>query len=959
MTRTHLCLGLALLVTLVACGGAPTPTAPGNTLASATAAASSAPLGPEDQPLPLWAAVHKAVLPNGLTYYVMAHRKPEKRARLWLAVDAGSVQEDDDQRGLAHFVEHMAFNGTKRFPKQSIVNYLESLGMRFGSGLNAHTSWDQTVYELEVPTDGADFIPKGLDVLRDWAGAVTFDPTEIDKERGVVLEEWRLGRGADRRLFDKHAQVLLRGSRYADRIPIGLPKIIEDARPETVVRFYRDWYRPDLMAVVAVGDFEPADVEREIQARFGDLPRRKAPRTRLRGGVPVADGTRVSIETDPEATNTTVSISNLVARQPEASKRDYRRQLGLQLFAMVLQERLSILQRKPETPFRAASGAFQTLARDVDAFDRNAIVKGAEVEQTLRALLVEVARLERHGVSPTELDRVRAVLGRIIEQAAVTEATTDSRVFCSEITRNFFEHELMIGRAAEQALTDAMLPAITVAELNGLAKAFAGGANRVVTVSGPQGKPLPSRERVLAIVDEVARGPVEPWQDEPIAQALMAKLPAPGRIVKESRVEAVDVTDWTLSNGARVVVKPTDFELDSVALGAVSPGGEATVLDRDYVAAHYAAAAVQLGGVGDFDAVTLRKVLAGKRALAAVGIDETTEVLEAEGSVRDLETLLQLVHLRMTAPRKDPEAFAVWRANLVEQVTSSLRSPEVQFAREAQGALWQGNLRRRPTDPGELAQLDLDRALAIYRDRFGDASDFTFVIVGAVELAKLRPLVETYLASLPAKGRKEQERDLRIRKATGVAKRSWALGQEPKASVRLDFHGDEPWSRDKDRDMFILSQIVSIRLREVLREDLGGVYGIGVDGTLVRSPHAERSFTLRFGCDPGRVDELVKASFAELGSIAKDGVPADYLERVKQTFVRGRETELRKNRFWARWLATAYRYGDDPTIVLDTGKVVARMTSDHVRAAAKRYLDPRQYFRAVLLPEGAQAGAPR
>jgi zinc protease len=646
-----------------------------------------------------------------------------------------------------------------------------------------------------------------------------------------------------------------------------------------------------------------------------------------------------------------------VAHRPEASKRDYRRLVGEQLYGMILQERFAILARRPEAPFLTAAGAIHTVTRDVDAFERVAMVKAERTEDALRALLVEVERIERHGVTPTELDRARANLGRMLEQAADREATTDSREFCDEISRNFFERELMIGRGAEKELTLAMLPTYTVDELNGLARAFAGDRNRVVLIAGPEGRPLPAKDRVLAVAGEVAKAPLDAWQDKAAAESLMATAPSPGRVVKEGRLDAIGVTEWTLSNGVRVIVKPTDFELDSVVVSAISPGGEAMASDADFPSARFAAEAAELGGAGAFDAEALGKVLAGKRARVSLAIDETTESVDASGSPRDLETLFQLLHLRMTAPRKDAAVFAVWQSNLAEQIADALRSPEVQFGREAQAAIWQGNRRRRPADPAEIRGIDLDRALAFYRDRFGDASDFTFVIVGDAELASLRPLVETYLGSLPGKGRKEREKDLGIRKVGGVSKKIWTLGREPKAAVRLDLHGAEPWTRDRDRDMYILAQVVSLRLREVLREDLGGVYGVGVEGRLLRAPHAERTFMLRFGCDPARVDELVQAALTELASIARSGIGGEYLEKVKQAFLRGRETDLRTNRFWAGWLTRAYHYGDDPALVLDTGPVVSRITSDHVKAAAKRYLDTKQYFQAVLLPATSGAGA--
>jgi zinc protease len=946
----------AVLATLVACGGStPKPSQlPPDGTGSATISTTDpakAPVDPDAAPLPLWPKVKKGKLANGLTYYVLPHGRPEARAMLWLAVNAGSVQEDDDQRGLAHFDEHMAFNGTKRFPKDALVKYLESIGMRFGADLNAYTTWDQTVYQLEVPTDKPDYIAKGLDILRDWASDVTYDATEIGKERGVVKEEWRLGRGAQMRLFDKHAKVLFKGSRYANRLTIGLPEILDKAPPEALTRFYKDWYRPDLMAVIAVGDFDAATLENEIKARFGDLKAPAKPRTRPSGGLPPADGTRVSVETDREATNTTVTIQNLVSHRPESSKRDLRRLTMENIYSQILNERFATIARRPDAPFLGAFGGISGVVRDVDGFSRFAAAKQGKVEDALRALLTEVVRVEKHGITATELERAKANMKRQYEQLADTEASRDSRDLSDEITRNFFEGEFMVGSVVEKTLTLEILPTLTIAELNKLGASFGNDEGRVVLISGPDGKPLPTTARVLEIVKEVSTSNVTPWEDKAPQTALMAKAPAPGKITKETKNDKVGVTEWTLSNGVRVIVKPTDFEVDDIAMTGYSNGGEATAPDAQFLTAHWADTLVDLGGVGEFDAETLGKVLTGKAIRVSTSIGETSESIDAGGSAKDLETMFQLVHLRLTSPRKDPEQFAVFKANFKEQITNALRSPEFRYARESQLALYKGNIRRKPPEPTDVDKLDLDKALDFYKQRFGDVSDFTFVIVGDVKLDQLKPLVETYLASLPAKGRKEKEKDLKIRKANGIIKKTFKLASEPKASVQIDMHGNQKWTRDDDRDMNILSSVLAIKLREVMREDMGGVYGVGARGRLTRSPSQERSFVIQFGCDPARVDELVKAALAGAEKLKKEDVDAETLDRVKQTFVRARETDLRNNNFWLGWLANAYKYGDDPALVLDMSQFTNRITAANVKAAAKKFLDTKQYYQSVMLPE--------
>jgi zinc protease len=950
-------LGL-VLVALAACSGGskqPTPRPPDPIVeAKPVDTTQGPPTAPAEPALPMWSDVKKGVLPNGLTYYIHKNKKPDKRVLLWLAVNSGSVQEDDDQRGLAHFVEHMAFNGTKRFPKDDIIKYIEGIGMRFGADLNAYTSWDETVYQLEVPTDDAKIGPivsKGFDVLRDWSADVVFDPKEVDKERGVVLEEWRLGLGAGRRLFDKHVKVLFKGSRYADRITIGLADTLKTAPRDTLYRYYKDFYRPDLMAVVVVGDIaDSAAIEKEIQAKFGDLKAPPKERTRPVGEVPKSQGTRISIETDHEQTSQSISVLNLVPSRKQVTEGDFRRQLGEQLYGRIINERMRLISRKKDAAFQGASAGFGSQTREIDAFSLNATIKNGQVEEALRALFTEVLRVEQHGFTQGELDRARTAVARGLEQGVLDAPTAQSRPKAQELVRNFFESEFVIGPVAERDLGLKLLPTLSLATLNSLARGAGGPENRVILYSGPDDKAAPTQDKLRAVIDDVAKQKLEPWIDKAPPSTLMAALPKPGTITKETKSSLLGTTEWTLSNGARVIVRPSDFDADTVLLSGTSPGGLATISDAAYPTAKFADTIAGIGGVAELDVDTLSKLLTGKQVNANTSINEVTESVSGRASVRDLETMFQLLHLRITAPRKDDDAIAVWRANLTENLVNREKSPDYQFSVQSGDVLYQNHIRRKATRPADVAKIDVDKALAFYKDRFSDVGDFTFVIVGAVDLAKLKPLVETYLASLPSKGRKEKEKDPGIRRVGGVVKKSWALGQEPKARVSIMFHGDEAWTRDKDRDMYVLSRVLSIRLREVMREDLGGVYGVGAGGGLSRSPRQERTFSISFGADPTRVDELIKAAQAEVDKVLKNGVDDSYLDKVRKGYERDRELQLRTNSFWLGWLESSARFGDDPNLVLDPKPMLDRMTVANVKASIKKYLDGKRVYQAVMMP---------
>ena len=947
---------LAILLTLSACGAAPKPGPGAVPPPPAASTAAPAPVAELDRPLPLDKRVTLDKLDNGLSVYVLPHKKPEKRAQFWLAVNAGSVLEDDDQRGLAHFVEHMGFNGTRRFPKQELITFLEGAGVRFGADLNAYTTFDETVYMLQVPTDKAELVDKAIAVLRDWAGGMSFDPAEVEKERGVVLEEWRLGRGARMRIFDKQAPVLFKGSKYAERIVIGKPEIIQHAPREALVRYYRDWYRPDLMAVVAVGDFDGQDIAKRIKAEFADLPKPAKPRPRPELELPAHAQTLVTIETDPELSNSSVAVLNKVPHRAELSAGDYRRTLGEQLFHTMVNSRLDELRRMPDSPFVFAASSSGDFVRSSDVFRQTAGVKEGGVERGFETLLEEVLRVQRHGFLQSELERAKTDLHRQFQQAVLERDKRDGREFAAEIVRHYLEHEAMPGREAELALVERFLPTFTLEELNGQAK-VSGSGSRVISVTGPSKMKPVTVDGMLALAKNVEARDVAAYQDAVADTPLMASPPAPGAVVETKAIPEIGVTEWRLKNGVRVVAKPTDFENDDVKMAAFSPGGHSLVKDADYDSARFADSVVGEGGIGPFDVVKLKKALAGKLVSVRARVSELEEGLSGRASPADLETLFQLIHLGFTAPRRDENSFKAWRARETESARNRRLSPEASFFEDMMLLSSQNHRRRQPTTPELLEKVDLDKALAVYKDRFADVSDFTFVFVGNIELERLKKFSETYLGSLPGKGRKERWRDVKVFWPKGVQTKTVLRGSEPKSMVALTFHGDERWSRDADNDMRALGEVLSMRLREVLREDMGGVYGVRAGGAISRRPRQEYTFSVGFGCAPDSVEKLEQSVFSEIKAIQDNGIGADYIAKLKEKRRRAHETDLKENGYWERELVRAYTFGDDPRLIPDIAPELEKISSDRIRAAAKRYLG-KQYVLGVLKPEGAAAPAP-
>ena len=904
-------------------------------------------------PLPRDPRVVVGTLPNGIRYYLRRNAKPEKRAELRLVVNAGSILEDDDQRGLAHFLEHMAFNGTARFPKNQLVSYLESVGMRFGPDINASTSFDETIYELQIPTDSSSIEGKAFDILEDWARGISLDSTEIEKERGVVIEEWRLGRGADARMADKQLPILLQGSRYAERLPIGQKATLETFKPAAIARFYADWYRPDLMAVVAVGDFEPTQIEQLVKTHFGDVPAKPNGRARGKFGVPDQDSTLVAIATDKEAEYTTASVYFKMPHRQSTTVGGYREDLTESLFSMMLNDRLDEIRQKPDAPFIGAGGGKSTFLGDRDAFTLTAFVPDGGVLRGLDAVLAEAVRVQKHGFTATELDRAKQNLLRSYERTYAERDKRQSATLASEYIRNFLNNESIPGIEYEYPLAQQLVPGITLAAVNRLAGDWLSQRNRVIAVNAPEkaGVTVPDAKQLLAVFDSASGRNLAAYDDGNASRPLVARAPKAATITATSRVPEVGVTNWTLSNGVRVIVKPTDFKADEVLILGTSPGGASLMTPTEFPRAREATTLVTEGGVGEFTQTDLQKALAGKAASAFPGIGELTEQMFGRGSPKDLETVFQLMYLYFTSPRIDSTAVLALKQRLHASLANRGVSPDQAFSDTLSVTLSSHHQRTQPVTVATVDSLDLGASARFYRDRFADASDFTFVIVGNFTVDSIKPLVLTWLGGLPATRRKETWKDIGVHTPTGVVTRDVRRGTEPKARTVIVFNGPFEWTRENRYALASLAEVLRMRLRDVLREELGGTYDVSVSQSSERDPRPEYQFSIDFGSAPDRVDTLRAAVFRELERIKRDGPTAEEIEKVREMQRRGEETEVKQNGFWLNALASAARYGQDPRLILHRSELRASLTPALVRDVARKYVNESRYVQVRLLPE--------
>ncbi len=928
------------------------------TPARAGAPATNSRFAPSDS-LPLDPHVRTGVLPNGLRYFIRANHKPEKRVALRLAVNAGSNMEADDQRGLAHLCEHMNFDGSEHFAPEQLVDYLESIGLRFGADANAYTSFDETVYMLDVPTDRDTVLDRGVEALSDFAGRATFTTPQIDKERGVVLEEWRLGRGAGERLQRKQFPVLYNGSHYAERLPIGLPEIIRHAPNDRLRAFYHDWYTPDRMAVIAVGDVDPDRMERLIRTHFGSLPRNPAPRPTPVWRVPPHAATLVSADVDSEATSSRVSVSFARPREPLHTVADYRRDVLLQLYGSMWNDRLDEITHRADAPFLAAGGFETDLGRGDECWRLGAAVKDGGIERGLRALMEEAERVRRHGFLPAELARAREDLRAGIERAYAERDKQESPELASDYVSYALTGDAEPGIEREHALTLALLDGITLDEIDALTAELMPDSNRVVLASAPAqaGAPVPTPAALLAALADAARANPVAWVDSTSGKALMPPLAHPGTIVAKRTVPELGATVLTLSNGVQVWLKPTTFSSDAIVFGAFARGGTSLADSARYTEAWMTPLVMSDAGLGGFTDTELRKLLAGRIAGVSPSYGPYTHGVDGSARPEDLDTALQLTYLLFTQPTRDPAAFAALRQRLHSQLADRANSPEAVYADTVQ-AVNSGRfyMDRVPT-LAEIDAVSLDRVLAFHRRLFANAADFTFAFAGNFDADSIGPRIARYLGALPSTGHPTSElAPVGPRYPDHVTQVQVRKGVEPKATVLLTFftRGAAVDERDMHRARACAS-ILQEHLRQRLRELLGGTYSAHV-GFGTRAPLAGwNTMSVRFGCDPARLDTLVAATLSEIRSLREDGPSEDDLRKDQEIERRELEVSLEQNGYWEGSILSCLELGIDPLRITHRRERIDALTRTGLHDTFRKYFPLDRYSVVSLVP----ATAPR
>jgi zinc protease len=903
--------------------------------------------------LPMDSRVKTGVLPNGLKYYIMKNAEPKNRAQLRLMVKAGSVLENDEQQGLAHFMEHMNFNGTKNFPKNELVNFLQKSGVRFGADLNAYTGFDETVYMLPVPTDSMEVFKKGMQILEDWAHNATLDPSEIDKERGVVLEESRTGKGAQARMRDKFFPVILNNSQYAKRLPIGKDDILKNFKYEVLNQFHKDFYRPDLEAVAVVGDIDVAMVEKMIIEKFSGMQNPATPKERTKYKIALSGGTDVAIVTDPEQPNTIIQVLNKQEKRKDVTLQDRRDGMVRSLFNQMLSSRIQELTQKADPPFQFGYAGYGGFLGNLDAFTSFVVAKGGNVEKGMKAILEETERAKKFGFTASEFARAKTSYMVGQERAYKERDKTDSEQLAEGIVGAFIEDENLTSPDFSYDFTKKYIDGIKLEEVNALSNVLITNENRAVIVMAPEKDKatLPTEAQIREWLN-TAGSNVTAYVDNTVDKPLIAKLPTGTKVTATKQIPEVGVTEYTFANGVKAVLKPTDFKNDEIMFGAYSFGGTNLYSDKDADNARLASTIASVGGLGEFSSVNLRKMMTGKVARVFPYIAGTTENFNASTNPKDFETSLQLVYSYFTQPRFDAEVIKGFMANQRDALANQQKTltPEKVYNDSLSAILSNYAPRNMPMTLERMEKVDANRAFEIYKERYADASDFTFFFVGNFKNEEIKPLLEKYLGGLPSTKRKETYKDLGIRPPKGKVEKTLYKGTEPKARVTMVWTGDADPTPENDTQVEAISEVLEIKLIEKLREEESGVYGVGVSGSTQKIPAKRYNFRIAFQCAPENVEKLVNRTLAEIQKIKDSGAEAGDIEKFKIETKRQTETQLRDNGFWLGYLQGQYQDGDDVKDVLKEDERMKKVTVESTKTAAKKYFAD-NFIKVIMLPE--------
>jgi len=897
------------------------------------------------------------VMDNGMTYYIRHNETPKNRAELTIITRSGSIQENESQRGLAHFCEHMSFNGTKNFPKHELVNFLEKTGMKFGADVNAYTIFDETVFGITVPLDSANFLEKGLLVLHDWSGFATMEDEEIDAERGVIHEEWRMNQGAQFRLQDTLFNLIFKDSKYAVRSTIGLMSVVDNCPYDTLRQFYKDWYKPERQAVVIVGDFDAKEIEAKIIKLFSDIPKSTNSRKYVQEKIPDNEKPLIAVLTDKEMAQTAVQMFVKHPRFIIKTVGDYRTSITHELYNQMINERLKELTQKDNPPFVYGVAGYDEFIGPLDAYMSIAATKSDGILAGTQALFEENYRVIQHGFTATELERAKKSLMKSVEKMYNNRDKQKSSDYIEEYKGNFLMSQSPIpGMEKEYAYYKEFLNGINLDEVNKLAPEWFTEKNLIIIVMAPEkeGFTAPTAKQIEDLLYATKAKQLEPYVDKVATRPLFedAKLiTKTGKITSEKDINVFNTKELILDNGIKIIVKTTTNKDDEILMTSYSNGGYSVYGQEDDISSKIAADVVVESGLNGFDKTELDKLLSDKTANVTPYIHQLTEGVNGSSSIEDFETMLQLVHLYFVKPRYDKTAYASYINKMKSMLEDKSLSPENAFRDSMSVTFANHNKRARTMSAKLLDEADYKRVHKIYRERFEDPSSFTFFFVGNIDLEKAKPLFEKYLGSLPNIKKDENWKDLNIDYPKGKVDVKVIKGTEPKSIVLIQLNHDFDYNQ-KDRVIIkLLSKALSISLIDTVREKYGIVYSIGAYPAYDKLPTASASMTVYFPCAPNNIEQATKETFEIFNDVIANGVSEINLNKAKQQLLKEHETDLKENKYWLNTMKEYYFYKLPHKEFDAYPKLVNSINEKDIKKAAAKYLKDDNYIRVSLIPE--------
>ncbi len=909
----------------------------------------------QQNPLPTDPNVRLGKLNNGLTYYIRHNELPKDRAEFFIAQKAGAILEEDEQNGLAHFLEHMAFNGSKHFPGNAMIDYLESIGVKFGLNLNAGTGINQTVYNIsDVPVIREGVVDSCILILHDWSGALTLDETEINKERGVIREEMRSYGGAGFRLQEQMLPQILPGNKYSKRNIIGTADIIMNFKPQTLRDFYHKWYRPDLQAIIIIGDIDVDKVEAKIKSIFADIPAPVNPTERPYYAVEDNDTPLVSIATDKEAVSTQVAIDFKHKRLP-MEERATLKGLAINFLyavsAQMINDRLGEIREKADAPFSNAGSYNSTFANTntEESWSIIAIAKENKVEDALKSITREIERVNRFGFTPSECERAKAKMLTIYENAFKEKDKTPNVRYAREYAEHFLDGGYIPGIEVEYNILNSIVPNLNADAINKNIQEILGDKNVVIKLQMPlkEGLEVPTKDQLLTWFKEAKSENIQAYQDKVSNEPLLKELPKGGNIKSESKDPVFGTTNFTLSNGVKVVIKPTNFKDNEILMTATSPGGSSLFPEKEVVNIKLYNSVAELGGVGTFSKTDLSKVLAGKQVSAGLSMGLTYEGLSGSSSIKDFETMLQLVYLNFTAPRMDEEAYQAFLNRMKSQLESQEANPQVALIDTLNKTFYVNPARNSRLKTADLEKANYQTIMNWRTDRYKDASDFTFIFVGNINPDSTKALIAQYLGGLPSIHRKETFAKINADLRKGFIKKDFNKQMEnPKATVVDLYTGTLPYDLITKVKANMLQQILTIIYTEKVREKEGGTYSVGARCNISNYPKGQTTLQISFETEPTKKDYLNEIIHREFKALATDGPSTENFQKVKEYMLKSQQEKERENNYWDDIITSYYRYNYNG--YSDYVKTVNAITPDDIKKLAQTILDQKNLIEVIM-----------